>query len=257
VAKVIRGDLENLDALKEGAKDSDGVIHLAFINDFSSPDAFQKSTAIDRAAITAMSDVMAGSEKPLIICSGTLSYPTGEFATEDTKPRVLPGFDRDLATDLIVSLSKDKNIRGMCMRLAPTVHGAGDQGFVTMFGGLAQKNGFAAYVGDGSARWTAVHRNDAAVAFRLAAEKGKAGATYLPIAEAGVPMKDIQTAIGKKLNLPIVSKTAEELAPTHGFFGHLMDSDTPVNNEKTKKELGWEATKGPGLLEDIEKNYFN
>lgn len=127
--KALRGDIHNLDALKEGARDSDGVIHLAFINDFSSLEAFQKATAADRAAITAMAEAMEGTQKPLLICSGTLGYPKGQVSNEDTEPATTPGFDRDLSTALTVALSKEKNIRGMVMRLAPTVHGKDGDGF--------------------------------------------------------------------------------------------------------------------------------
>jgi len=256
-ASVARGHLHDLETLKEGAKASDGVIHLAFMNDFSSPEAFQKATATDRAAITAMAEAMEGTNNPLVICSGTLGYPHGSVSNEDTNPAIPEGFDRDLTTSLIYRLSKEKNIRGMLMRLAPVVHGKGDaHGFVPMLGQAAQKNGVAAYPGEGSARWTACHVNDAAVAFRLAFEKGKAATTYLPIAESEVPVKDILAAIGKKLGLPVESKPTEELLPVIGFLAMLMNADTPANNEKTRRELGYEP-KEVGLLGDIAANYFN
>lgn len=256
-ASVTRGDLHNLESLEEGAKASDGVVHLAFINDFSSPEAFAKATATDRAAITAMAEAMEGTNNPLIICSGTLGYPHGSISNEDTQPTVTPGFDRDLAAPLIYSLSKEKSIRGMVMCLAPVVHGKGDDhGFIPMIGHVAQKNGFVACPGNGSARWTACHVKDAAVAFRLAFEKGRAAATYLPIAEGQVPVKDIAATIGKKLGLPVENKPTEELMPLIGFIAVLLSADTPVNNDKTKQELGYEP-KEVDLLEDIAANYFN
>lgn len=256
-ASVLRGDLTNLESLKEGAKGSDGVIHLAFMVDFSSADSFAKATLTDRAAITAMAEAMKGSNNPLVICTGTLGYPPGTVSNEDTEPQLHPGFDRDMSTALIYSLSKEKNIRGMVMRLAPIVHGKGDDaGFVSIIGQAAKKSGVAAYPGDGSARWTAVHVNDAAVAFRLAIEKGRAARTYLPIAEGQVPVKDILGAIGKKLGLPVESRPAEELLPSLGFLAMLLGVDTPVNNDKTKSELGYEP-KEIGLMEDIAENYFD
>lgn len=249
--------MNNLDSLKEGASSTDGVIHLAFIHAFDTPDAFKVATAADRAAISAMAEAMEGTSKPLIICSGTLGYPHGQVSDEDTPPANPPGFDRDLSTDLIYSLSKEKGIRGMVMRLAPVVHGkGGDHGFIHILGEAAKKNGFVGINGDGAARWTSVHRNDAAVVFRLAVEKGRAGVTYLPIAEGAVRTKDIMEAIGKKLSLPTESKTTEELAGATGFLAYLMAADTPVTSEKTRKELGWEP-KELGLLEDIRENYFN
>ncbi|KAK5172791.1 uncharacterized protein LTR77_002911 [Saxophila tyrrhenica] len=254
-ASTIRGDLQDLNALKEGAKASNGVIHLAFMPAFSSAEAFQSATAADRAAITAMAEAMEGTNNPLVICSGTLGYPQGQVSNEDTEPNIQPGFDRDLSLALTYSLSKEKNIRGMLMRLAPVVHGStDDKGFVPMMAQAAKKNGFAAYPGDGSARWTAVHVDDAAVAFRLAVEKGKAATTYLPIAEGGVSVKEIATAIAKKAGVPAESRPAEELQPLIGFLAMVMNFDTPVNSEKTQKELGW-TPKGPALLDDVEANY--
>ena len=253
---VLRGELNDLEALKKGASTTDGVIHLAFIHAFESPEAFQAATAADRAAITAMAEAMAGTNKPLIICSGTLGYPAGQISDEDTEPKAVPGFDRDLTTQMIYSLSKEKGIRGMVMRLAPVVHGHGDGGFVNLLGGAGKKNGFVPYVADGSARWTAVHVKDAAVAFRLAVEKGRGGVTYLPIAEGQVRTKDLMETIAKKVGVKAESKTVEEMAGAIGFLAHLMSMDTPVTSEKTKKELGWEP-KEIGLLEDVEKNYFN
>ncbi len=167
----------------------------------------------------------------------------------------MPHFDRDLSTALIKQLSKDKDIRGMVMRFAPTVHGwPGDWGFIMVLAQIAKKLGFVAYVGDGAARWTAVHRDDAAVVLRLAFEKGRAGASYLAVAEGAVPTKDTMTAIGSKLGLPVVSKTSEELGASHGFFAHALAMDTPADSTKTQDELGWQPKK-QGILQDIEDNY--
>ncbi|KAL9611043.1 MAG: hypothetical protein Q9167_004290 [Letrouitia subvulpina] len=247
-----RGDLKDLDSLKRGAAASDGVVHLAFIHDFQD---FGPSCAADRAAIEAMGEALAGTGKPLLISSGTLGLPKGELGTEDSRTeRDNPPFtDRVLSSDLVQKLTKEKGIRGQVIRFPPTVHGVGDWGFVPQLAKIFREKGTAMYVGDGSVRWPAGHRSDAAVLIRLALEKGAAGATYHPIAEEGVAVKDIVTAIGKRLQLPVTSLTPEEAAEKLGFFAFIM-MDNPTSSEKTRKELGWQPT-GPGLLADIEKNY--
>ena len=248
-----RGSIEDLESLKSGAKASDGVVHLAFIHDFQN---FPHGCAVDRAAIQAMGEVMAGTGKPLIISSGTLGFPSGELATEDTeKERNHPPFsDRELSIDLIVAMSKEKDVRGMVMRFAPTVHGAGDKGFIpTIVKSCLPKN-VLVYPGDGSARWPTVHRADAAVVLRLALEKGTAGAIYHACAEEGVAVKDFMTVSAKRLGLPVEGKPREEAMGTLGFFANVMSMDNPTSSEKTRKELGWKPTQ-PGLLADIEANY--
>lgn len=253
--EVLRGCLEDLDSLKKGAQSTDGTIHLAFIHDFTN---MSHATAVDRAAIEAMAEVLAGTGKPLIITSGSLIIANtgGVLATEDNEPdRSVPWSDRWKSEDLIKSLAKEKDFRGMTVRLTPTVHGDGDQGFVPSLIANARKNGAAIYVGDGSARWPAVHRFDAAVVFRLAVEKGNAGAVYHAVAEEGIPQKDIQGLIGKTLQLPVEGKSLEEALPKLGFFAHVTAMDNPVSSEKTRKELGWEP-KELGLLADMEAHYF-
>ncbi|CAF0817939.1 unnamed protein product [Adineta steineri] len=249
-----RGDLEDLESLKSGARAADGVIHLAFVHDFSN---MAKCTAIDRAAIEAMGEAMAGTGKPLVIASGILFLPKGKLTTEDTEPdRNHPFAERGLSADLVYQLSKEKNIRGSVIRLSPTVHGKEDKGFIPALINLARQKGFVTYVSDGSARWPAVHRLDAAVLFRLALEKGTAGATYHAVAEQAIPIKDIMTVIGKHLQLPVESKSLNEAAEAIGFFAHVISSDNPTSSEKTQKELGWHPSQ-PKLLDDIEANYFS
>ena len=253
-AEPHRGDLEDIESLKSGAKAADGVIHLAFIHDFSD---FARVTAVDRAAIEAMGEVMAGTGKPLVIASGTMGAPKGKLATEDTEPdRNTPFSDRARSADLVYTLSREKQVRGSVIRLTPTVHGTEDHGFIPILINLARKNGFVTYIGDGSARWPAVHRLDAAILFRLALEKGTAGATYNAVAEQGVPIKDIMTVIGKHLQLPVESKPLNEAAGAIGFFAHVIGSDNLTSSEKTQRELGWHPTQ-PELLVDMEANYFS
>ena len=255
-AKAHRGDLEDIESLKSGAKATDGVIHLAFIHDFSD---FPRVTAIDKAAIEAMGEVLAGTGKPLVIASGTLGVDSkGKLATEDDEPeRNSPLSGRAFSADAVIQMSKEKNVRGSVIRLPPTVHGKEDRGFVPMLSDMARKNGVATYVDDGSARWPAVHRLDAAIIFRLALEKGTAGATYNAIAEQGIPMKDIMTEIGKHLKLPVEGKPMNEAQKDLGFFAYPVSIDVPTSSEKTQKALGWHPTSQPGLLADIAANYFS
>jgi len=243
------GDLEDLESLKSGAAAADGVIHLAFIPDFSD---FPRVSAIDRAAISAMGEVMAGTGKPLVIASGTLAVPRGFLATEDTEH---PFAARALSADLVYALSKEKNIRGSVIRLSVTVHDKEDKGMVPRLIAIAKDKGVITIVGKGEARWPAVHRRDAAVLFRLALEKGLAGATYNAVAEQGVAMKDIMAVVSKHLKLPVEEKALQDAMGDLGFIAHLVVSDNPTSSEKTRKELGWEPAE-LGLLADVDANYF-
>ena len=249
-----KGDLKDLESLKHGAKAADGVIHLAFVHDFQD---FAGACATDRAAIEAMGEVLAGTNKPLVIASGTLGSPKGKLATEDTESeRDQPMFDRALSADLLYAMSRDKQVRGSVIRLAPTVHGAGDAGLIPMLSSMYRQKGSVIYIGDGSARWPAVHRDDAAIVLRLALEKGSAGATYNAVAEQGVPMKDIAAVIGKKLQLPVQGESVQEAMGTLGFLAQLISWDNPTSSKKTQKKLDWHPTQ-PGLLADLEANYFS
>ncbi|MCJ1386123.1 hypothetical protein MMC17_009248 [Xylographa soralifera] len=254
-AEPHRGALDDLESLQSGARAADGVIHLAFIHDFTD---YASATSVDRAAIEAMGEAMAGTGKPLIIASGTLIVPPGKLATEDTEPeRNKPPFsDRALSADSVFTLSKEKQVRSIVVRLPPTVHGTEDKGMIPHVIDLARQNGFVTYIGDGSQRWPAVHRLDAAVLFRLALEKGIAGATYNAVAEQGVPMTDITAVIGKHLRLPVEGKAMNEVVGAMGFLAYLVGSDNPTSSGKTQKELGWHFTQS-GLLADMEANYFS
>ncbi|OAP57999.1 hypothetical protein AYL99_07089 [Fonsecaea erecta] len=255
-AQVHRGDLEDLESLKSGAKKADGVIHLAFIHDFSD---YAKAAAVDQAAIEAMASTMAGTGKPLVIASGTMLVRKGKLATEDDEPeRGTPFQVRQDSADLVVKLSKEKGIRGSIVRLPPTVHGKGDKGLIPRFIDAARQHNAVSIVGDGSNRWCAVHRLDAAVLFRLALEKGASGAYYHAVAEQGVPMKDIARVVGKKLQVPVENKPADEVMKTLGFLALVFAADNPTSSEKTQRELGWDprASGQPDLLADMEAHYF-
>lgn len=252
-AEVLRGDLDDLEALARGAKSSDGVIHLAFRHDLMATD-IGKALEIDRAAIKAMGDAMIDSNKPLAIASGTLMLKGGQLATEDSEVNRTPPFgDRALSADLVEDYSK-KGVRGSVVRLTPTVHGAGDGGFVPMVIGASRGNGAVLCVGDG--RWPAVHRDDAAVLFRLVMEKGTPGATYHAVAEEGISWKEIGRLIGDKLKLPVENVSVEEAYSKLGFLAHPLSQDNSTSSEKTRKALGWEPQQ-PGLLADMEAHYFS
>ncbi|KAL9585446.1 MAG: hypothetical protein Q9212_001519 [Teloschistes hypoglaucus] len=248
------GSLEDTESLKSGAKAADAVIHLAFIHDFSDLD---RSNAVDRAAVAALGEALTGTGKPFIVASGTLGMPPGELATEDTQPlRTMGSFSERLkAADMLQELSKNQNVRGMLVRFSPTVHGKGDWGFIRHLIDMSRQRGTVLYTGDGSSRWPAVHRDDAAVLLRLALEKGTAGSIYNAVGEQGVSMKDIMTLLGKRLDLPVKGVSVEEAAESMSFFAHVISMDNPTSSEKTQKELGWKPVR-PGLLEDMEANYF-
>ena len=251
-AEVHRGSLEDLESLKSGAKATDGVIHLAFVHDFSN---FTRATAADRAAIGAMADAMAGTGNPLVITSGTMMAPSDQLATEDMEPMREDSLsDRYLSEDLLQHVSKEKDIRGMVVRLPPSVHGKEDKGVVPTFTDMARKNGVVNYVGDGSGRWPTAHRLDVAVLYRLAFEKGTVGAVYHAVAEQGIKVKDVMGVIAKHLKLSVGSKSEDEVKDL-GFMALFLLTDNPTSSQKTQVELGWQPA-GIGLIQDIEANYF-
>jgi len=237
-AEVHRGALDDLDSLARGAAACDAVIHTAFIHDFA---AFAANCAIDQAAIEAIGAVLAGTDRPLIVTSGTLGLPPGRLGTEDDAVGAgLPRKSEEAGLALVA-----RGVRAMVVRLAPSVHGDGDHGFVPILIRTARERGFSTYVGDGQNRWPAVHRFDAARIYRLALEQGTAGARFHGVADEGVPVRAIAEAIGRRLNVPAVSKTPTEA-------GAL-----PTSSALTQERLGWRPT-GPGLLADLEGGrYFD
>lgn len=247
-AKVQRGDLQDIAALSAAAAACDGVIHTAFIHDFSN---YMENAQIDKRAIEAMGEAMAGSNKPLVVAGGLLMLAPGQIATE-TMPSPAASMRHSEATADAVAA---KGVRASTIRLSPTVHGAGDKGFVPMLIGAARAKGVASYVGDGSGRWPAVHRLDAAALFRLALEKGSAGAKYHGSAEEGVPTRAIAELIGRRLGVPVVSQTTDEAMAQLGFIGMALAADSPASSAKTQADLGWRPT-GPELLADMEAHYF-
>ena len=250
-AQIHRGDLEDLDGLRRGAEQTDGVIHTAFIHDFS---RFAANCEIDRRAIEALGETLAGSDRPLIVTSGTGLLSPGAVATEDTEPHA-PSAAMPRVSEQAAQAFVARGVRVMAIRLPPSVHGDGDHGFVPILIDLARQKGAAAYVGDGGNLWPAVHRFDAAPVYRLALEKGVAGARYHATAEEGVPFRDIAAVIGRRLGLPVVGKTPEEAADHFGWFSHFAAMGNRASSQKTREALGWTPT-GPGLIADLDQPYY-
>jgi nucleoside-diphosphate-sugar epimerase len=252
-AHVHRGSIEDLDSLRSGASAADGVIHTAFNHDFSK---WAENCENDRLAIEALGSALAGSNRPLVITSGTglVTRADGRPAAEDDAPTsTVPRIKSEEAANAVAA----RGVHVSVVRLPPSVHGDGDHGFVPTLVRIAREKRAAAYVGEGSNRWPAVHRLDAAHLFRLVLEKGAAGARYHGVGEEGIPFRDIATVIGQRLNVPVVSKTPEEAAEHFGWFSHFAALDTPASSEKTQKELGWRPTH-VGLIADLRRGtYFD
>jgi nucleoside-diphosphate-sugar epimerase len=251
-AEVHRGTLEDLDGLRKAASASDGVIHTAFIHDFSNIAA---SGVVDFHAIEAMGDALAGSNKPLVTTSGAALVAPGRLATEDMHSDPNSPIRHRHASDEATIALASRGVRSALLRLPPTVHGDGDHGFVPMLIQIAREKGASVYQGDGENRWPAVHRLDAAKLYRLILEKGAAGKHYHAIAEQGVPTRQIAEMIGRRLNLPVVSKSGEQYAEHMGWLGNFFAIDCPCSSEKTRAELGWQPTHR-NLIDDLEHGTY-
>jgi nucleoside-diphosphate-sugar epimerase len=250
-AKVHRGDLDDLESLRSGAKLSDGVIHLGFNHDFSK---FAANCETDRRAIEALGAVLAGSDRTLLVTGGLLMLAPGRTATEEDAPVPVSNSFPRASEERAMALAS-QGVRAAVVRL-PQVHDPVKQGLVTYLINIAREKGVSVYVGDGLNRWAAAHVLDVARLYRLALEKASAGARYHAVAEEGVPLRDIAEVIGRGLKVPVVSKSPKEAADHFGFFGHFASVDGPASSTQTQKRLGWGPT-GPGLLPDLENmKYF-
>lgn len=247
-AEVHRGSLEDHTSLRSGAAASDGVLHLGFNHDFSK---FLDNCELDRRAILALGEELKGSDRPLIVTGGVALLAPGRLATEDDpSARRFPRVSEAVAEDLAA-----QGLRTAVVRLPPSTHGEGDHGFVPILINIAREKGVSAYVGEGMNRWPAAHRFDAARLYRLALEQGATAPRYHAIAEEGVPFKAIAEVIGRRLGVPVTSKSPEEAAGHFGWFAQFTGIDVPTSSAKTRALLGW-TPKEIGLIEDLDQPYY-
>jgi nucleoside-diphosphate-sugar epimerase len=242
----LRGSLSDLDILREGARQSEGVVHLAFANDFSSSEALAAGIAEETAALTALGEELVGTNRPLVTVSGTPWVKGRQSTEQDPVPTEGPVGGRGVAVNATLALAS-RGVRSMSVRLPRTVHNKGSGGFAGMLIDFARQTGQASYPGDGQQRWPAVHALDAAVLFRLALERGEPGTAWHAVADEGDKVRDIATVIGRKLGLPVASAAAE----TFGALGPIFAADQPASSTHTRKALGWDP-KQPSLLADLE-----
>ena len=248
-AEVHRGSLEDLESLRSGAAAADGVIHLAFIHDFTN---YGPAAEKDARAIEALGAALADSNRPLVVTSGTLLLQRqGPLATELDAP--IPSFPRK--SEQAAAVAASRGVRVSLLRLPPSVHGDGDHGFVPALIKLAREKGKSAYVGDGFNRWPAVHRLDAARLYRLVLEKGSAGASYHAIGDEGVSFRDIARVIGRRLGVPVVSKSPEEAANHFGWLSHFVGMDSPASSKLTEERLAWRPER-LGIIADLERGTY-
>ena len=246
---VHRGDLSDADSLAAGALASDGVIHLAFIHDFSQ---YEANAETDRMATAAMAAALEGTGKPLVVTSGTAVLTPGRVGTEEDAPTA-----QVRAVSELVLAFADRGVRVSAVRLAPTVHGAGDHAFVPALIEVARRTGVSAYIGDGANRWPAVHRLDAAKLFRLAFEKAAPGSRLHGAAEEGIPVRAIAETIGEGLGVPIRSIATEDAPAQFGWLADFVGLDAPASSVITRETLGWTPHES-GLLTDMrESGYFS
>ncbi len=248
-AEAHRGTLEDLDSLRRDAARADGVIHTAFNHDFST---YLANCEDDRRVIAALGSVLAGSERPLLVTSGTgmgVSAP-GQPATEEDGPAPAAAVPRAASEEAAASVAAE-GVNVSVVRL-PQVHDTEKHGLVTYAIEAAREKGVSAYVGDGANRWAAAHRLDTARLYRLALERAEPGARYHAVAEEGVPMRDIAEAIGGRLDLPVRSIAPEEAAAHFGWLAMFAGIDAPASSELTRQRLGWRPS-GPGLIADLER----
>lgn len=252
-AAALPGDLDDLDALRRGAAAADGVVHLANKHDWTNP---AESDRAERSAVGVLAETLAGSDRPFVVASGVAGLARGRPGTEaDPSPAVGPdsprGGSENLALDFV-----ERGVRTVVARFAPTVHGAGDRGFVSVVAAAARRHGVSAYVGDGSIPWAAVHRGDAARLVRLGLEGAPAGARLHAVAEEAVPGRQIAEALGDALDVPVTSVAPEDAVEHFGFVGRFLALDLSASSAETRERFGWVPT-GPTLLEDIKAGGYS
>ncbi len=274
-AEVFRGSLNDIESLRRGAANADGAIHLAFFHAITHIDLRTRLRVIfggspggigsrflsaaleaDQRAINALGNALTGQDRPLLAAFGTMAMRSGRRATEEEAydPESVGG-PRGAAEDTLSALAS-RGVRAIAIRLPPLVHGTGDRsGFAPQLIQIARKKRESGYVGDGGNRWPAVHRLDAARLFRLALENGSAGAKYHAVADEGVPVRDIAEVFGRRLNVPVVSKSLQEAAKQFGWLAPFLGNDNPTSSMLTQKRLAWKPTH-PGLLADLDQGHY-
>jgi nucleoside-diphosphate-sugar epimerase len=260
--EVQRGTLDDLDTLHDVASSSGGVIHLAFKHELAFTGNFLEAAQADRRAVEAFGEALAGTDRPLVIASGTLGVAPGKVATESdghVDDPTLAAFGegplaRRATAEFVLSLAT-RGVRSSVMRLPPTNHGDGDNGFMATLVTLAREKGVSGYIGDGSNRWPAVHRLDSARLFRLALEQAPAGSTLHAVADEGVRLRDIADVIGRHLNVPGVSISPEDAGEHFTWLAHFVGVDSPASSVFTRELLGWQPVQA-GLIDDLDEGHY-
>jgi len=260
-AGVLRGTVDDLGTLRSAAAASDGVIHLAFKHDIAFSGDFQGAADADRRAVETFGEMLAGSDRPFLIASGTLGLAPGRFATErdgrdpGSAAHLSGGPQTRHATALLTLSLASRGVRSSVVRLPPTVHGEGDHGFMAALVGMDRGRGVSGYIGDGSNRWPAVHRFDAAHLFCLALEQAPAGSVLHAVADEGVPIRAVAEVIGRHLDLPVASVAREDAGEHFSWLGAFLGIDSPASSALTRELLGWQPVQ-PGLLDDLDKGHY-
>jgi nucleoside-diphosphate-sugar epimerase len=253
-AEAHRGNLDDRESLRSGAAACDGVIHTAFIHDFSN---YAAAAQTDRLAVETLSAALAGTGRPLVVTSGIALLQSGRLGTENDGPDPNSAAAHRIGAEEATLSSASRAVRASVIRLPPSVHGDGDHGFVPTLIAIARQKGVSAYVGDGLNRWSAVHRLDTANLYRLVLEKGLAGARYHGVADEGVPLREIAGVIGRRLNVPVVAISPEQADRHFGWLARFVSIDCPASSLLTQERLGWRP-RHPALISDLEGGtYFD
>jgi nucleoside-diphosphate-sugar epimerase len=254
-AEVRRGDIGDLDVLRAAAAESEGVVHLAFRHDVAFTGDFATAVDSDRAAIEALGETLAGTDRPLAIASGLAGLKPGTLATERDRGEPGPGPGGRVLNERAALALAERGVRSMSVRFAPTVHGDGDNGFIAMIIAADRAAGSAAYIDAGVNRWPAVHRSDAARLIRLGIEGAPAGSVLHAVGEEGLAIRDVTEAIGQRLELPVTSIAVEQAEAHFGFLARFLALDMPASSALTRELLSWEPS-GPGLVADLKQGHY-
>jgi nucleoside-diphosphate-sugar epimerase len=261
-AQAHRGTLDDLGSLWSAAAAAEGVIHLAFKHDIAFSGGFQGAADADRRAIETFGEALADSGRPFVIASGTLGLAPGRVGTErdghgpgSAAAHLSGGAQTRMANAQMTLSLASRSVRSSVVRLPPTVHGEGDNGFMAALAGIARDKGVSGYIGDGSNRWPAVHRLDAAHLFGLALEKAPAGSVLHAAADEGVLIRAVAEVIGRHLGLPVVAISPGDAAEHFGWLAGYLAADSPASSTLTRELLGWHPAH-PGLIDDLDKGHY-